>query len=1011
MILNSISLHNFMSYADAKLDLTSLAVACLSGPNGAGKSALLDAVTWALWESARSGSEELIRLGQNEMWVDVSFELEGQIYRVRRSRQKSYGKSGRKTGSKGHLDFQVWQKDRDEWLSLTASTMRQTQDSLANVLKMDYATFVSSVYFRQGRADEFTLRSAGERKQVLSDILGLDYFEKLQELAKQEVKERRGRIQAYEAALSSASGLEQGLQDSLSELAELTTDYEAAVRDLSEHLARAADCRNELSELRYGQLQLQADSTRLEDVKKELTTLSERLVQLQQQAEVKSAVVNRQEEIKIQFTRFEELKKQSEILDEAALAVHDLANQRLELKSKIATAQGRLEVELEHLLEQVRANKERQQTLVKSLKNKDKLEEEFQSYRLLMARELDLSKRRESFIQFSARVEELQSGIAEARVRLDEEIQQKQSLLEELKKLMNSKEHILVEKNELNDKLVELERLELQFEHVEEKGLKAKSQLANNEQQIQQLKRHLYENSEKVRELTADTHLTNCPLCRSPIVDGAAVLDRYRLDSENINQEIAALEAEKSVLAEQRESLRQEYVSLRHKLESRKVIDMRIGEFNEKEAALSRAQDNHDQLTREIELCRQRLVDQDFAQVEKESFIRIKAEIAKLDFDPIIYTSLQSQIRAQRHVEFRYQQLEADSRELSVLEKETLRQEERVNTLKDQLENQTYETEARQSLKELEAKIGEYNYDRVLHQSVRQQLLALLPSAEAAKELEAASYELPILNKEIVQLQESFASRHSEEERLESSIAGLNRKLDRQEDLAAELSHRQELSLQAEAAEAELLKRKIALEAKLEHLHLGKSDLDSKKNLLAVTVKEMHEFSTLVEILGKKGLPAIIIENAIPEIESEANRILSRLSENQMHIALATQNRNRQGQPVETLDIMIADELGTRNYELYSGGEAFKVNFALRLALSRLLARRVGAKLETLIIDEGFGSQDEPSRERMIRAIDSIKREFARILVITHIADVKEMFPVQILVNKAEGLSQLSLSV
>ena len=71
MILQSISLHNFMSYADAYLDLSSINVACLSGANGAGKSALLDAVTWAIWEKGRASSDELIRLGQKEMWIDL----------------------------------------------------------------------------------------------------------------------------------------------------------------------------------------------------------------------------------------------------------------------------------------------------------------------------------------------------------------------------------------------------------------------------------------------------------------------------------------------------------------------------------------------------------------------------------------------------------------------------------------------------------------------------------------------------------------------------------------------------------------------------------------------------------------------------------------------------------------------------------------------------------------------------------------------------------------------------
>ena len=165
----------------------------------------------------------------------------------------------------------------------------------------------------------------------------------------------------------------------------------------------------------------------------------------------------------------------------------------------------------------------------------------------------------------------------------------------------------------------------------------------------------------------------------------------------------------------------------------------------------------------------------------------------------------------------------------------------------------------------------------------------------------------------------------------------------------------------------------------------------------------------MVAAFGKKGIQAIIIENALPEIENEANYILSKLSDNQMHLGLITQQSTRSGNFVETLDILIADNLGTRNYELYSGGEAFKINFALRVALSSLLARRSGSKLETLIIDEGFGSQDESSRMRLIQAINAISHDFARILVVTHISEIKEMFPVQINVSKEDGISEVQI--
>ena len=185
--------------------------------------------------------------------------------------------------------------------------------------------------------------------------------------------------------------------------------------------------------------------------------------------------------------------------------------------------------------------------------------------------------------------------------------------------------------------------------------------------------------------------------------------------------------------------------------------------------------------------------------------------------------------------------------------------------------------------------------------------------------------------------------------------------------------------------------------------------MDSERNMLLEKKKDLEDLQFLSEAFGKKGIQAVIIENAIPEIEAEANRILSRLTENRMHIALVTQAKTKAGTISETLEIVIGDEVGTRNYELYSGGEAFKVNFALRIALSRLLARRAGAKLETLIIDEGFGSQDDGSRDKLVKAIRLIQQDFSRVIIITHIQDVREMFPVQILVEKKQGISALKL--
>jgi len=149
---------------------------------------------------------------------------------------------------------------------------------------------------------------------------------------------------------------------------------------------------------------------------------------------------------------------------------------------------------------------------------------------------------------------------------------------------------------------------------------------------------------------------------------------------------------------------------------------------------------------------------------------------------------------------------------------------------------------------------------------------------------------------------------------------------------------------------------------------------------------------------------------ALPEIETEANRLLGRMTDNRMHVKIEAQRQSKKGELLETLDIKISDELGMRSYEMFSGGEAFRIDFALRIALSRLLAKRAGAPLPTLIIDEGFGTQDSTGMEKIKEAINSIQDDFDKIIVITHIEELKDAFPMRINVIKTAEGSTLEVS-
>ncbi len=187
-------------------------------------------------------------------------------------------------------------------------------------------------------------------------------------------------------------------------------------------------------------------------------------------------------------------------------------------------------------------------------------------------------------------------------------------------------------------------------------------------------------------------------------------------------------------------------------------------------------------------------------------------------------------------------------------------------------------------------------------------------------------------------------------------------------------------------------------------LNFCRSREQQREEKLAAQVKASQEKAIWDELrtsFGKNGVQAMIIESAIPEIEQEANSLLAKMTDGRLHVTLETQREKKGSDEVtETLDIRVADELGLRRYESYSGGEAFRVNLALRIALSKLLARRAGVRLQTLVIDEGFGTQDSFGRERLVEAINGISGDFEKIIVITHIQDLKDAFPARIDVVK-----------
>jgi exonuclease SbcC len=295
------------------------------------------------------------------------------------------------------------------------------------------------------------------------------------------------------------------------------------------------------------------------------------------------------------------------------------------------------------------------------------------------------------------------------------------------------------------------------------------------------------------------------------------------------------------------------------------------------------------------------------------------------------------------------------------------------------------------------------------YQKLTQTLRALLNSETAHQKLITADRDLLGERRIAAIAHEQLVSLEEQESSLAQQIETLDGVEDRLRGVELDLNHfaSEEAHIFALMSEAQQLVGRLHrsieqcqdAEAKIKTFEAERDKSRNEENL--------HKL--LAAAFGKRGIQASIIETALPELELYTNEILDRLTDGDLRVFIETTRlaKAKKSAPVETLEIKISDSLGTRPLEMYSGGEAFRVSFALRIALSMLLVRRAGAELQTLIIDEGFGTQDAKGREKLVDAINAIKQDFDQILVITHIDELKEAFATRIEVYKTSEGSQL----
>ena len=320
--------------------------------------------------------------------------------------------------------------------------------------------------------------------------------------------------------------------------------------------------------------------------------------------------------------------------------------------------------------------------------------------------------------------------------------------------------------------------------------------------------------------------------------------------------------------------------------------------------------------------------------------------------------------------------------------------------------------EERKTLSELESKLASLGYDEERHSRVQAEVGSLEAFDALHRKLREAVDSLPAGREALEATHQMLGRRRQEVRDAEARKAQWDEELKalplKESQLAEADAQHRKLDQQKQDA----MVRQGVLQQQIDRCDVLESGLRGQEQELRRLLDEKSVYDELAAAFGKNGIQALIIETAIPQLQADANELLGRLTENRMSLKLQLEEGRRDsrtGLPSEELDIRIADEVGTRSYETFSGGEAFRINFALRIALSKLLAQRSGAPLPILFIDEGFGSQDNAGQERLIEAIRSIEDDFQKIIVITHVESVKDSFPVRIEVTKTANGSTFEI--
>ena len=1001
------------------------------GQTGAGKTTLFDAISYAFYGKPLGGRSGVMRNLRSHFADDyavsdviLTFFIGAQLYRIKR--QLPYTKEGRKLETPEEVSLECY--ENGSWENRSSTNKRETDASIQNLIKLSDKEFSRIVLLPQGEFAQFLRAQSSDKKETLMHLFPIKRYSDLM----QEAKLRADKLQ------QEAQTIEANLETLHSRF--VYHRYESDRAELLNEIDRIRD--------EHGSVlaALQTKNTELEQEK----ILAEKRKELERINEELEACRVREEDILNLKAKIEKAQRA------APLAVH--VNQLLELEAACAADERQIREKrerMEELTARMNALQDRQSDIAAKERQRDSLYAVIDSLRkaAVLEQEIGAAQAEEDKLKRAAAAAQTQLQRIEAQLAA---VTEKTAALTPAVDALDEREHAyrglqsrLDMEKQLHDILFKQEQLNTFLHSYEQAAAHARSQLAeivrDCDIQTEQISRIEEEKKAAERQRAAAALAeqleegTPCPVCGSvhhpaPAQDiaqsafsfderiEAAKRSTAKLQHEKEKAQAALAGAEASYTNYQKQiderAAAAEELRLRYKecsadafpdgkdaAESRiKETAQRINETLQAYNASRKAFAEHKTLEAEARNLQQER--QDYAQRQHSAEQQLSGVSAALQEKRRQF----GQAFLQLPEDIRTVRLSADTKApgAEIPDAETALEQCEALLQELKLTINAYHTDVSEAAQNLERIRGElstaetHGQERAQQRSEKTALLEAAYIKEGFADLEDLQQAV-CSEPEIVQWKTEIDTFYEQYAAYKQAAAGLEKDVS-----ATEPRDLDEL----EAAVETLRKRYDEIQARLEVLNTEKAKLEELHaqhteltKALAVKTAEAQNWVALAKDLCGSNLRKLqfdtwILSAFLHEVTVFANKRLERMSEGRYRLAVSEDHGA--GNAYRGLDLEIADAYTgkCRPSATLSGGETFMASISLALGLAdSIQARAGGIRIDSMFIDEGFGSLDEKALENAVGILDEIRGN-RMVGIISHIGELQSRIPQKIEVIK-----------